>query len=209
MNISTDAPAGAGAARLAIVCFAAFALGIALMHVLRPDYAPASHMISDYAVGPWGGVMTAAFGSASAGCLLLAICMAQSGPRSAWAWLITVLFTVTATGLLVTAIFPTDIEGGPSTRSGDIHDISFLVNITSIVAAAISALVLTWRDSRWFRYRKLGTVFVSLLLFALVVQFMTFHRGMPYGLANRFFVLVLISWLISMALTISRLRPRS
>ncbi len=91
MNISTDAPAGAAAARLAIVCFAAFALGIALMHVLRPDYAPASHMISDYAVGPWGGVMTAAFGSASAGCLLLAICMAQSGPRSVWAWLITLL----------------------------------------------------------------------------------------------------------------------
>ena len=38
-------------ATTAIACFAYAALAILLMHVLRPDYTPASHMISDYAVG--------------------------------------------------------------------------------------------------------------------------------------------------------------
>ena len=207
MNASITAHAGAGPARAAVVCFACFALGIAVMHALRPDYPPASHMISDYAVGPWGGVMTAAFGCASAGCLLLAIGMVRSGPNSGWEWLMALLFAVVAEGLFVTALFPTDPPGAPSTRSGDIHDISFMVNVGGIVAASLVAVVLSWRDVRWGGFRRLGAAFAVVLLFALVVQFKTLHHGMPYGLANRFFVTVLIAWLISVALAIQRLRP--
>jgi hypothetical protein len=49
---------------------------------------------------------------------------------------------------------------------------------------------------------------LAILLFAaIVLQFKTLHCGMPCGLANRFFVLVLLGWLISIALAIQRLRP--
>jgi hypothetical protein len=205
MNSSSTTSSKAGPADVAVACFSCFALGIALMHGLRPDYAPASHMISDYAVGPWGGVMTAAFASASLGCLMLAIGMAQSRPKSVSGWLMTLLFVVVAAGLLVTSIFPTDLTG-PSTQSGQIHDISFMVNVGGIVVSAWAAVVLSWRDHRWSNYRGVGTAFAVLLLLALFLQFKTLHRGMPYGLANRFFVLVLIGWLVSIAMAIRRLR---
>jgi len=39
-------------------------------------------------------------------------------------------------GPLITAIFPPDRMGTPSTRSGDIHDIRFLVNVVSILLAS-------------------------------------------------------------------------
>jgi len=112
-----------------------------------------------------------------------------------------------AAGLFVTALFPTDLPGGPLTRSGEIHGVSFMINVIGIVAAALAAVVLSWRDSRWLGYRRPAIAFAILLVFALVVQFKTLHRGMPYGLANRFFVVVLIGWLISVALAIQRLRP--
>ena len=38
-------------ATAAIACFAYSVFVLLMMHVLRPDYAPASHMISEYALG--------------------------------------------------------------------------------------------------------------------------------------------------------------
>jgi hypothetical protein len=39
-------------AAISFFCYGAFAL--TLLHFLRPDYAPASNFISNYAVGPYG-----------------------------------------------------------------------------------------------------------------------------------------------------------
>ena len=47
-------------ATTAIACFAYFALALLLLHLLRPDYAPATTWISGYAVGPYGWIMTTA-----------------------------------------------------------------------------------------------------------------------------------------------------
>ena len=69
-------------ANTAIACFTYSVLALLLLHVLRPDYAPASHMISDYAVGPYGWVMTTWFLATSCGCLMLLLGLARSGPRS-------------------------------------------------------------------------------------------------------------------------------
>src|SRR5215470_17529554 len=118
-------------AEAALVCFAVFALGIALMHFLRPDYEVSSHMVGDYAVGPWGGVMTTAFAGASLGCLMLALGIARSRPGSLAGWLAAALFAIASVGFAVTAAYPTELPGAPSTTAGDIHDMSFLVNIAS------------------------------------------------------------------------------
>lgn len=117
-------------ATVAIACFAYATLALLLMHVLRPDYAPASHMISDYAVGPYGWVMTTTFLAMSCGCSTLLLGLVRLGPRSASARVGTLLLGIASIGLVVSAIFPTDVAP-PSTRTGDIHDISFLVNVTS------------------------------------------------------------------------------
>ncbi|HWM70482.1 MAG TPA: hypothetical protein VNO35_28180 [Steroidobacteraceae bacterium] len=45
-------------ATAAIICFCYGAFALALLHFLRPDYAPASNFISNYAVGPYGWIMT-------------------------------------------------------------------------------------------------------------------------------------------------------
>ena len=193
-------------ADLAAACFAAFGLGVVLMHLLRPDYAPASHMISDYAVGPWGGVMATTFICAGLGCLLLVAALVQRGQKSVTGRIVIGLFAVAGIGLFVTAACPTDLDDAPTTTTGVIHGISFLVNVVSLVLASILLMVLAWRDDRWHAYRWKAALFAALLLVAIVIQFSTLRRGMPYGLANRFFVAVLVAWLVGTALQVRQLR---
>ncbi|WP_114240755.1 DUF998 domain-containing protein [Dyella sp. C9] len=195
MPVTYDAFA-ARFANAAVACFAAFAVGLAVMHVLRPDYAPSAHMISDYAVGPWGSVMTTAFASMGLGCLMLGLALVTSHTKSVAAWLAAVMFVIASAGSVVTATFPTDLPGAPSTTSGDIHAMSFYVNVACLVLAAATLAVIASHDSRWRAYRRGCAVYALLLALALVLQLKTLHRGMPFGLANRLFVVIMICWLL-------------
>lgn len=183
-------------ATTAIVCFAYSAAALALMHLLRPDYPPRSHMISDYGVGPYGWVMSTCFIAMGGGLLTLLIALFQTGPRSGAARIGTVLLGIAAIGVVVSAVFPTDLPGGPSTRSGLIHTISFLVNVGSIILAAVLLSLSFGGDARWRSYRRTALVLTSLIVVAFVLQFLTLHRGMPYGYTNRLFVVTLFAWFL-------------
>jgi hypothetical membrane protein len=192
-------------AEAALACFAIFAAGVALMHFLRPDYDVSSHMISEYAVGPWGGVMTTAIVGASLGCLMLALGLARSRPGSIAGWLAAALFAVASIGLAVTAVYPIDLPGAPPTSAGYIHEMSFLVNIASIVLAAMLTAVVAFQDARWRTHRVPAVVLALLLVVAIAVQFRSLHRGLPYGIPNRFVVLVMTTWFVVTAIRLRRL----
>ena len=186
-------------ATTAIACFAYAVLVLLLMHVLRPDYTPVDHMISDYAVGPYGWIMTTAWLGMSCGCLMLMLGLFRSGPTSIIARLGTLLLGVASIGLLVTAIFPTDLQGAPLTRSGNIHNMSFLVNVGSIFLATVLLAAGFGSDSRWRTYQRTAIALTLLVVVAFIFQFLTLHRGMPYGIANRFFIVVLFAWFLTTA----------
>lgn len=98
------------------------------------------------------------------------------------------------------APFPTDLETAPSTRTGDIHTVSFLVNITSVLLSTICLGLSYGGSPAWRRRRIPALVFAGLLAVAFVAQYLTLHRGAPYGITNRLFVAVLMAWLISNSL---------
>jgi hypothetical membrane protein len=181
-------------ATTAIACYTYFVLALLLMHVLRPDYTPTSHMISDYAVGPYGWIMTTAFLTLSSASLMLLLGLARSGPRSVAARLGTLVLGIASLGLLVSAIFPTDLDGTPSTRTGDIHTISFLVNVGCSLLSTVLLSLSFGSDPRWRPYRRTALILASLIMLAFILQFLTLHRGMPYGLTNRLFVALAIAW---------------
>jgi hypothetical membrane protein len=181
--------------------YAAFAL--VSLHVLRPDYAPASNFISNYAVGPYGWVMTTWFVAMSGGLLTLTLGLAFSGLRSIAALLGMVLLIVASLGLVVSAVYPTDIVA-PSTRSGEIHDISFLVNVSCIIIGTVLLSVSFGSHSQWRSYRRTALLLAALIVSAFIVQLLTLHKGMPYGLANRLFVVVTLAWLIATAVRLRR-----
>ena len=192
------------AAEVAIACFGYFVVMLALLHLLRPDYTPVDHMISDYAVGRFGWVMTTAFVAAAAGCLALGLGMAAAGPRSVTGRIAVLLLWLAAAGLSTTAIFPTDLETAPTTRTGDIHTASFLVNVTSLILSSLLFAASFRRSQPWRTYRTAGLVLALALLAAFVGQFLTLHRGAPYGLTNRLLVAVLMGWFLTTAIQLRR-----
>src|SRR5258708_35564602 len=99
----------AALATAAICCFAYCALALLLLHVLRADYAPASNFISNYAVGRYGWIMTTWFLGMSCGLLTLAAGLYVSGLRSIAARLGLALLAIASIGLVVSAIYPTDV----------------------------------------------------------------------------------------------------
>lgn len=133
----------------------------------------------------------------SLGCLLLAVELTRNGPRSIAARIGTLLLGICSAGLLVSAIFPTDLEGMPSTRTGDIHAYSFLVNVICIMLAALLLSVSFGSDPRWRPYKQTALILAISIMLGFVLQFLTLHRGMPYGLTNRLFVVLVYAWMFT------------
>jgi len=183
-------------ATTAIACFTYAVLALLLLHILRPDYAPAHHFISDYAVGSYGWVMTTWFLAMSCGCLMLLLGLVRSGPNLVAARIGALLLGVASIGSVVSAIFPTDVRL-PETTTGEIHFVSFLVNIGSIVLAIVLLSVSFGSQPRWRPYRRTALILAALVVLAVVLQFLTLHKGAPYGLANRFAVTMLLAWLLA------------
>ncbi len=180
----------------AVGFFLYFIAALLLLHAIRPDYTIVDHMISDYAVGQFGWIMTTAFVSLALGCLTLAIGLFRDGLKSWLGRAGAALLVVAFAGLIVSALYPTDLETLPSTRTGNIHTISFLVNIVSILLSTICLALSYARNPDWRRHRAVALAFSGLLIVAFVAQYLTLHKGAPYGITNRLFVAVLITWLI-------------
>ncbi|MEH0194300.1 DUF998 domain-containing protein [Caulobacter sp. CCNWLY153] len=178
---------------------------LVLLHGLRQDYTPVDHMISDYAVGRFGWLMTTAFVALALGCLTLGLGMAVAGPRSLPGRAAVLLLWVATLGLLVTATFPTDLETAATTMTGNIHTASFLVNVISMILCSLLFTVGFHQSEDWRGYRWVGLALAIALLVAFIAQFLTLHRGAPYGLTNRLFVALLMIWLIATARQLRRI----
>lgn len=182
----------------AVAAIATFSYGIvvlAALHVLRPDYAPASNFVSNYAVGPYGWVMSTFFISFSFGLALLVTGLFASGIRGMLGLAGFAALLVTAAGLIVTAIYPADLPGAPYTRSGDIHELSFRVNVIGILVGVFCISAALGADALWRGQRRMLWTLAVVVAAALVIQFATLRKGLPYGIANRFFVVTVFAWM--------------
>jgi hypothetical protein len=80
------------------------------------------------------------------------------------------------------------------------------VNVASIILAIILLTVSFGSDVRWRSYRRTSLILLSLVALAFVLQFLTLRKGAPYGLANRFFITVLLAWVLVTAYRLRNLQ---
>ena len=188
----------------ALACFSIASLGLLLMHFLRADYQLASHMISDYAVGEFGWVMTAVFVTWSVGMALLLSALLLAEPSSLARKLGALLLGITSVGLLVSAAYRTDLPDLPDTHEGNVHTISFLVNIVCMLVAIPLLSFGFGKKSSLQSFRPVALALALAVVLTFLLQFFTLRKGMPYGLTNRLFVVVLLSWLMCTAARLRR-----
>ena len=200
------------AARLAAIGSIAVGLIILALHAIRPEYQPSWRFISEYAIGPGGWIMQAAFVLWAASCGALALALrGHVRARSGKAGLVVLM--VAAAALVPAGLFPQDpVTAPPETHtvSGSIHAIASMIGIPGIPVAAvlISASLGRshphWRPHRTLLMAAAHATWISLAAMAIylawaVPQAGGFTPDVAAGWMNRLVVVSYLAWQIVLA----------
>ena len=201
---STTLPAKqvARIATLAFVGIAYFLIAVVTLHFLRPNFNPIHRFVSEYAVGPYGSLMTSAFFGLSLGSLALVIGLSQDVSRSWRSWIGLFFLAVWAVGILIAAIFPVGDRIVLGTPSGYIH---YRASVMSFFSLVFAALLLSWhfkQDERWSSFHRPAVILSVLMLLALIGFFLSANTAYG-GFSQRIFISMFLIWLL---LTAARLR---
>jgi uncharacterized membrane protein len=204
------------AARAAIVAAAVSLVTLAALHILKPDLHPSRTMISQYALGRYGRVMTlcfAAFGVASGSLAVAMVAYVRSfGGRIGLALLLTA-----AVGLVMAARFPMDPVSTPPAQmshSGRMHGVAFLLGVPSMVLAV---LVLSFAldgqvsNTGWLLKTVAAVIWISLIV--MIGIMLRVGPGKPpdpngperfVGVPNRLLMVAYAVWLMVAAWPVAR-----
>lgn len=195
-----------GAAGLALIALGA-------LHILRPDLDPSRQMISEYAIGRFGWLMTVCFAlfAAASGSLFVALMgntptlIGRIGP---------IFLLVAATGLAMGGAFRTDpisTAHDAMTFSGRMHGRSFMIGVPGVLfATLLLSLALrthkTWADLPLLSLTAI--IWLSLAVMAVAIVITMKHLGVDVssivGWTNRLFMAGYALWVIVAAWPMAR-----
>ena len=209
-NLSPSLSAGARVAQIAIMAIvgiAYFAIIIIALHFLRPDLNPLSQPTSEYAVGPYGFLMTSAFLSISVASFALVIGLYQGVSQRARSRIGLGLLGVWGVGVLIAMSFPIDPEGAPQTISGTIHRINGPLAFLSLTAGTILVSRRFKQDALWRPIHRTAVILSLVMLAAFIATFLNIATASGFaGLCQRMFLVAFVTWFF---LTAARLRSTS
>jgi len=174
------------------------------MHFLRPDYNLIRNTTSDYAIGPYGILMTSGFFAPGLGSLALVIGLYQGLSQPARSWIGLLLLGLSAVGNIVQAIFPTDLEGAPQTRSGSIHGTASLYVLIGLVFGTLLVSRRFKKDERWKPFYRTAMIWSLVILLTSILLVATFALELDFGgLIDRLLLAAAFTWFL---FTATRLR---
>jgi hypothetical protein len=184
---------------LTIVGIAGYLLNLAALHFLRTDVNPMVEPVSNYAVGAYGFLSTAAnIGSGLAAlALTLGLYLSIASPgRSRVGLFLLGLFGVSE---LLAAIFPIDV-GAQATTIGTIHNIVGNIAFFGFLAAVI---LLSWsmgKDEQWRSIRRPALALALVVLGMAVLTIVGANIGIGFGVGQRLFNVTSMGWMLLVAL---------
>jgi hypothetical protein len=176
---------------------------LAMLHVLRSDLDPVERMMSEYAVGTYGFLMTLAFLSLAVATVALVIGLAQTVPESIQSRAGLALVSVFAAGMIAFAIFPIGVGETVDSTSDLIHR-----GIAPIVffGLTIGIFLISRRfrsDERWSSLYMLGLFVTMILLIASTSFFVSYGAELGFeGVSQRIFIAAALIWFFAVALKI-------
>ena len=215
--ITTPVPGSAAmTARLSRAAAGMFVLLLAVLHMLRPDLDPTWRFISEYAIGDHNRVMVLAFLSLAISFIALFLAL-RSEMKSMGGRIGLAALLISATGLIIAAIFPTDpVTTTPDamTTSGKLHSLGGALGIAMPFAAAL----ITWNlahNPGWAQARRsviwtAALALVTTLAFIVAVALMVpadgvFGPEVRVAWVSRLEILAYSAWLITVSGRLARL----
>ncbi len=187
-------------ATVAIVGTAVFVVLIAALHFLSPDISPIERPTGEYAVGPFGYLMTAAFVALSMSTWALIIGLRRDLSRPALSRLGLGFLGIWGIGLLVAATFPIDLDGAPQTLAGTIHAINGPLTFLSLIVGTNLVSRRFKQDVRWRPIHRFASVLALIMIAEFVAGGLTAARETGAGIAQRILIVTFATWFVVTAL---------
>lgn len=163
---------------------------VSLLHFLRPDKNMLSCFVSEYAVGNYSWLMTIAFYALAFAATLLLRSLLLNSTSSKTSKITLGFFCA---GMLLVAIFPTDIPGEPPTPRGLIHGFAALIALASLGISMIAWGIVFKKNNHLHKLAK-PSVFYGVISLVLLIVFIASPISFR-GLTQRFLLAWDISWL--------------
>jgi hypothetical protein len=180
---------------LALMCIAYFVIVIVSLHFLRPDLNPISHPTSEYAVGPYGFLMTTAFLSMSVASLSLVIGLFKGIPEPARSRIGLILLGIWGVGVLIAMSFPINLEGTELTFTSTIHRINGPLIFLCLTVGTILVSRSFKRDQNWAPFYRLALTLSSTMLVIFIITALNAATKSGFeGLCQRIFLVVFVTW---------------
>jgi hypothetical membrane protein len=125
------------AARITTIALLLISVGcLLLLHVLRSDLDPIEARLSEYAIGPYGWLMTTAFFAMGLALIALSLLIGASGNSASIQRLVAPLVALAGVGLILSGIFET-ATGSPVIEI--IHSRASATSVLALTAAAVAS----------------------------------------------------------------------
>ena len=197
-----DGPAISSAPAVAKISFVTSATSLVLLvalHVLSPEFDPSKRMVSEYALGSFGWVLSLMFLAWALSCVTLFVAI-KSQVRTTGGRIGLGLLLLSALGMAMAAFF--DVNH-------NLHGVAALIGMPNLPIAAVLISVSLGRNPTWNAARRLLLwtallTWVSLILMNVAIftgfsQTGEANPGAWFGWANRFLILAYNIWLIAVA----------
>jgi uncharacterized protein DUF998 len=177
-----------------------FFVAVVALHVLRPELNPVNHAVSNYAVGPYGYLMIAAFYALALSAFALALGLTRSMALTTQAQVAVLLLNIASVGMVVMGIFPGDAHAlhPPATITGIVHWFAAGVSFLSIIVAAFLLSNCFKTDEYWQAFRRLAFALALAMVVALLLYGMLALIGW-IGIGQRIYITMSLTWLLLMA----------
>jgi hypothetical protein len=181
-------------------------LTVLLLHFIQPDLNPLSRLVSQYALGKQGWVLTAGLMGFAVSALALACALAGTSNATRLRIGI-ILLSIWGICAILAGLFPTDPipPRGPMSLSGMIHSIAANIGFFSLTGAilacsghlrAILGRSVWTRVINWLALASVISLILFLIAFVVAVTFGLF----VHGLFERLVIAVDLAWLSTVAL---------
>ncbi len=177
-----------------------FMVAVVVLHFLRPEYNLINHAVSNYAVGPNGNLMTAAFFVLALSVFALALGLIGSIAPTNLSRVAILLLCLASSGMVVIGVFPGDVHAlhPPATITGVIHWTAAGISFLSIMIAAFLLSSSFKSDERWQVFRRPCFALALATVGALWLYGILALVGW-IGIGQRIYITVCLVWLLVLA----------
>jgi Protein of unknown function (DUF998) len=192
-----------GASLVVVVAAALTFAGIMVMHAVRSDIDPIHDVMSHYANGSDGPVMSVVFYAFGVSVLALGFRLRSAIDRHGVVRAFPLLLSLAGVLLITAGVFEVDRPLAPQTVQEVIHSNSAVAAFVLLVVSMMLFSLACWSDERWWsaRWASLGLA-VTAAVAAVGTQFA--GRAGYSGLVQRVLAGAVLAWILLTALHVRR-----